>query len=415
MISISQFAIALQFALLLQLVGVSFGVMRDPYIKDGDRKLLIACIVMSLILIVQNRMDYSLGGVPDKVFQQTLAAVIGYWLRPIIIACFIQIVKEERWAWILCIVNVGIYFLSFGTRLVIWFSENGHFSRGPLGYTCHIVSFILLIWLFLKILERYRGQGGLAVVYPAAILTAILLATAADTFFSFDLPITFLTIAIVSSCVFFFIWLHQMFVYEHEKDLLTEQRIRIMISQIQPHFLFNTLSTIQSLCLIDPNKASETVSKFGTYLRQNIDSLNQEDLILFEAELEHTKVYADIEMLRFPNIKVEYDIRETHFSVPALSLQPIVENSIRHGVRGKRDGRVYVSTRQEAGFNVIRVTDNGKGFDVIAAFQSDHTHIGLRNVKERIEKMCGGTMLVKSTLGEGTEVTIRIPAGKENA
>ncbi|MBR3395630.1 MAG: sensor histidine kinase, partial [Firmicutes bacterium] len=148
-------------------------------------------------------------------------------------------------------------------------------------------------------------------------------------------------------------------------------------------------------------------------LRQNIDSLDQPDLILFEKELEYTKIYADIESIRFPNIQVEYDIQDTHFGVPALSLQPLVENAIRHGVRVRKDGRIKVSTWQEEENHMLRIQDNGKGFDVEEAMNADRSHIGMRNVKERIEKMTGGSMTIYSKIGEGTDIVIRIPFRKE--
>ena len=405
--------ITLVFALLLQLAGLTFAVRKDPYIRVKDRGYLTFCIVLALVLILQNLLDFQLPVVPENTFWFTLVSFAGYVIRPIILSCFLQIVQEDHWPWILCIINAGIYSLSFGSRLVVWFTPDGQFHRGPLGYACHLISFVLLIWLIVKIRFRYKEEGGKSIVFPAGIVAAIIIGTAYDYFMASNLPISMLTVAIVSSCVFYYVWLHQQFVREHEEALQAEQRIRIMISQIQPHFLFNTLSTIQALCQIDPKKAADTVGKFGQYLRQNIDSLNQPDLILFEKELEYTKIYADIEMIRFPNIQVEYDIQDIHFGVPALSLQPLVENAIRHGVRVRKDGRIKVSTWQEEDNHMLRIQDNGKGFDVEEAMNADRSHIGIRNVKERIEKMTGGSMTIYSEIGEGTDIVIRIPFRKE--
>jgi sensor histidine kinase YesM len=198
-------------------------------------------------------------------------------------------------------------------------------------------------------------------------------------------------------------------VREHENALKAEQRIKIMMSQIQPHFLYNTLTTIQSLCLTNPQKAFETTGKFGSYLRNNIDSLNRSELITVEKELEHTRVYADIEMLRFPKISVEYHIEAADFCVPALTIQPLVENAIRHGVRDVDRGLVEVSTKQTEGGNIIIISDNGVGFDTNIPFSTDKDHIGIKNVSERIKSMCGGTLSIDSKLGEGTVITITIP------
>ena len=222
-------------------------------------------------------------------------------------------------------------------------------------------------------------------------------------------PITFLTFAIVISSVFYYIWLHLRFVQMHEDDLKAQQRLKIMMSQIQPHFLYNTLSSIQALCLKDPEKAFDVTEKFGAYLRQNIDSLDRPELIPFEKELEHTRVYSEIEMIRFPSIRVEYDTPDTGFMIPALTVQPLVENAIRHDVRGAENGVVRVSSKKKDGFYEIVIGDNGKGFDPEAAEKSDGTHIGVRNVRERISSLCCGTMTVEDADGKGTKIVIRIP------
>ena len=193
---------------------------------------------------------------------------------------------------------------------------------------------------------------------------------------------------------------------------MAEQRIEIMMTQIQPHFLNNTLSTIQALCRIDPEKAFDTTAKFGTYLRQNIEFLNQPDLIPLEKEIEHTRLYADIERLRFPNITVVYDLGDTEFSLPVLTIQPLVENAIRHGVRIRKSGLVTVRTQAYDDRHEITITDNGKGFEPRTATRGG-MHIGIQNVRERIERMCGGTLKIDSKIGEGTTVTIQLPRREE--
>jgi sensor histidine kinase YesM len=197
---------------------------------------------------------------------------------------------------------------------------------------------------------------------------------------------------------------------EHERDLEAEQRIRIMISQIQPHFLYNTISTIRVLCKRDPERAAEVSEKFGQYLRQNLDSLNSDNMIPFTKELEHTMTYTDIEMVRFDNIRVDYDIQASDFTVPALTLQPMVENAIRHGIRIREEGIVLVSTRRSGNYYEINIKDNGTGFNAAEIDAADQTHIGIRNVRERIEKLAKGTFEIESRIGVGTTVTIRIPA-----
>ena len=221
-------------------------------------------------------------------------------------------------------------------------------------------------------------------------------------------PLAFLTIAIVISCVAYYTWLHLQFVREHEEALRAGQHIQIMMSQIQPHFLFNTLSTIQALCDTDPQTAIYAIERFGVYLRKNLEALNQADLIPLSRELEHTQAYAEIEMLRFSNIRVDYDIQARDFRIPALSIQPLVG----HGVRARDDGRVTVTVRRAVDENLIVIRDNGTGFDPGRIDEADESHIGIANVRSRLEQMCGGVPDIDSRIGEGTTVTMRIPVAR---
>ena len=109
---------------------------------------------------------------------------------------------------------------------------------------------------------------------------------------------------------------------------------------------------------------------------------------------------------------MEYRIEDTQFEVPALTIQPLVENAIRHGVRSREDGLVIVSTACEAGEHRVTVTDNGVGFDPKQQ-STEEPHIGLRNVKERVERMCGGELILTSEVGKGTSVTMLFPDGAQ--
>lgn len=123
----------------------------------------------------------------------------------------------------------------------------------------------------------------------------------------------------------------------------------------------------------------------------------------------------EIEALRFENIEVRYDIQAEDFAVPALTLQPLVENVIRHGVRGRERGVVSIAARRRDGFCEVVVEDNGQGFDVKRLDDLDPSHIGIRNVRERVERMCGGTVTVESEIGRGTTAVIRIPVKERQA
>jgi sensor histidine kinase YesM len=196
-------------------------------------------------------------------------------------------------------------------------------------------------------------------------------------------------------------------------ELLQNQMV-VMLSQIQPHFLFNTLNDIRFLYRESPEKAEEALVSFTRYLRGNMESLNQSELIPFDHELGHVQNYVDIEKMRFGDrLEVVYDIDAVKFFVPVLSIQPLVENAIRHGVVKKPEGgtvtiRTYEDTR---GF-MVEVSDDGAGFDPFK-IDDGKTHTGIENVRMRVQAMCGGSVKIRGRIGEGTTVRVYIPKEKE--
>lgn len=195
---------------------------------------------------------------------------------------------------------------------------------------------------------------------------------------------------------------------------LQENRIAIMISQIQPHFIYNTLGTIQQLCKEDPEQAARLVQNFSIYLRGNFSELDNTVPIRFTKELEHVHCYTEIELVRFPDMTIRYDIQTEEFLLPALTVQPLVENAIKHGLMGLEEGgTVTISAYEEQNDYCICVSDDGVGFDV-SGLTDSKKHIGIRNVRERLQAMCGGSMTIESQPGMGTRVLIRVPKeGKE--
>ena len=194
------------------------------------------------------------------------------------------------------------------------------------------------------------------------------------------------------------------------------QQINIMISQIQPHFIYNCLSSISYLCRTDPKKAELAINDFSDYLRGNLSNLSETKIVPFNKELEYTQNYLKLEKLRFEDrVNVVFDIKADNFSVPSLSLQPIVENAVKHGICKKIDGgTVKISTWDDATNNYIKVEDDGVGYNLDAPKKDDERiHVGLANTKERIEKMCHGKVEVDSKINVGTTVLMVIPKSQK--
>lgn len=199
--------------------------------------------------------------------------------------------------------------------------------------------------------------------------------------------------------------------YKEKDSALADLQISIMMSQIKPHFLYNSLTAIAQLCEKNPKDAKQATIVFSDYLRNNMHSLEKNKLIPIAEELEHIKTYLFLEKMRFDDyLKIEYDIRETNFYVPFLSVQPIVENAVKWGIGDKEDGGlIKISTYADDDNYEIIVSDNGNGFDTSKSKADNRTHIGIKNVKKRLNVMCSGRLVINSVIGEGTTVKIIIP------
>ena len=190
------------------------------------------------------------------------------------------------------------------------------------------------------------------------------------------------------------------------------------------------LSVIKYFCIKDPKKAEETVLEFAEYLRGNLDSLLHNELITFDKELRQVENYLKIEKKRFEEkLNIVYDIKIRNFMLPVLTLQPLVEIAVRHGVTKTEDGgTITISTEENNNEFIVTVTDDsnlwfGAGFDVQddrPSFQGGtslqggtspegHIHAEIEKVRNRLLAMCGGFLEVQSKPGEGTTAIITIP------
>lgn len=190
---------------------------------------------------------------------------------------------------------------------------------------------------------------------------------------------------------------------------LAGSRISTMMSQIRPHFIYNTLGSIEQLCKLDPPKAGELVHNFAKYLRGNFGELDNPKPILMSQEMEHVRHYINIEKVRFPDMTFTFEMNSDDFHIPALTVQPIVENAIKHGLmKLPHGGTINVLAYETDTSYCVLVEDDGVGFDV-DSLVDDRKHVGLRNIRERLKVMVNGTLEIESVLGVGTKVLITIP------
>lgn len=213
-----------------------------------------------------------------------------------------------------------------------------------------------------------------------------------------------------------FIFINQ----ERDKDLQVKEKelaiseLNALRLQMNPHFVYNTLASIDGLVIVDPREARQLIAKFTKHLRSSYLD-NSPNMVLFEKELENIKCYLSVEQVRFPDIEVEYKLGVTDFNIPPLTVQPIIENAIKHGICKRDDsaGTITISTFDDDDNYYIEIKDNGVGFDIKAPKKEDgRSHIGITNTEKRLELICNGKLEITSEIGIGTRALITIP--KEN-
>lgn len=220
--------------------------------------------------------------------------------------------------------------------------------------------------------------------------------------------IAYASIIFATEILFFFLNVEKNIQLVEEQKKNKEAHIRIMMSQIQPHFIYNALSSISTLIILDPKKAQESLDNFTEYLRHNLSSLTQTDLIPFEDELRHIETYASLEKLRFADrVNIVYDIQVRDFFVPPLSIQPIFENAIKNGILKKIEGgTVFFKVFETKESYVVEITDDGVGFNADKEEIDTNKHFGLNNIKYRLKAMCNASLQINSEVGKGTKAII---------
>ncbi len=204
-------------------------------------------------------------------------------------------------------------------------------------------------------------------------------------------------------------------VIEQNKQELQENKIRLLVAQIQPHFIFNSLMALQAKCTDNP-ELYNGINSFGKYLRANFEAMTDNDLIPFTDELKNIKAYVQLEMMNYGDkLRVEYDIELDQFMLPAFCVEPLVENAIRYGVGTyEKDGLVQIMVRDEPDCIQIEVKDDGSGGNRLTDAQEGRKSIGLENVRLRLKALDMGELSVSQD-ESGTSAVIRLKYLEENS
>ena len=322
-------------------------------------------------------------------------------------------IHRIRFVFIIAVIGVLLVCISQLFHLYYYFDAHNFYHRGSFFLLSMFIPFFGMI-LDSSLVIQYRRKLSREIF--VSLLSYMVLPFGAVIIQSFYYGFSLINVAICISMILMFV----VAMVEQNQNLACKEKeaaqlkISLMLSQIAPHFIYNSLTTIQGLCEKDPGLAKETVGEFAGYLRGNLESLSEEGAISFERELDHVRCYLAIEKKRFGDrVNVEYEIHDEDFMIPALTLQPMVENAVKHGLcKREAGGTVTIRTERKADMVYVVVSDDGVGFSPHEKKNPDQ-HIGISNVRSRLKSMCRGSLMIESKPGVGTTVVISLPQKRE--
>ena len=300
------------------------------------------------------------------------------------------------------------------THVYNWFDAANVYRAGPLYWLRDLLFFVQALCM-IPVVVRLRERNGRA-------MTVRLLACGSLTTLSVLFELLLPGISLLFPAVSLMLVLLATGVQGRLEEELAqaraeaaESRVRLLSGQINRHFVFNSLTAIKQLVAEDPGLAEDAIQDFSDYLRSHLDVLADARLVPISDELDHVRHYVALEQADYVRpLEVRYELETIDFEVPPLTVQPLVENAIRHGIRTREDGgAVVVATFEHDDSFEVRVTDDGHGFSSATARQDERQRVGIANVRERIARQCGGRLDVSSD-DSGTVARLIIPRSIEH-
>jgi len=385
-------------------------------------QIITVQIIILLMIILKNIFDINI--LPENTIIIKILFVLIPLGGPVIIILFINLILNilnekttvskaalitVNIAVFLCLIDILITIILLTITLNTMADLTHHLLLNELGswfLLSQILSLICIaisIGLFITYKKYLSKREFLTLLSYAVLPTAAIL-----------LELYIWNLALVNFSITLTIFIYYASIQSELSQQIKQNKVSIMLSQIQPHFLYNALSAIAVLCKEDPDKAQKATIDFSMYLRSNMESLDVK-LISIEKELNHVKGYLELEKAIYEEtLNIEYNIETLDFLLPPLTIQPIVENAVKHGIgKNENGGTIIITVSHTVKEFIITVTDNGAGFDPKAPCEDGRKRTGIDNVKRRLKEQCSGTLDITSQKEKGTTVFIKIPKNKE--
>ena len=420
-IDITNFAVAIS-GLLLAALGLFLNLI-TPYAEQWNRRFYMVFFTVLLAYITSDIVEqisfYFLGKdfwLLSKVslFLESLASSTLMLLLTVQILHYTgDSIKKSR-VFLLELILWGFYLgllitaqISDSIYIV---TEENDYSRGPL-YFLLLVPPVLMTFVNIGYIIIRRDAFSKAQI--KAFLTFLLIPMACMLIQMFSYGLLMIVIGTAVASLFMFGYLVTDVVAEQirQKEENAILKTETAVLQMRPHFIYNTMTSIYYLCEQDPMKAQKVTLDFTTYLRKNFNAIAKQDMIPFDEELVHTQAYLAVEQVRFEDtLFIEFHTPHTDFCLPPLTLQPLVENSVKYGVDPENSVplNITITTDKTEDGSIITIEDTGPGID--NSEDNDQPHTAIRNIQKRLELMCRGTLTIRNrSQGTGTIATIFIP------
>lgn len=307
------------------------------------------------------------------------------------------------------VICIAIYTSSIWNDLFFRIDTAGYYHSTQLSFLSSAMLLPVALFSFFEILKnrKYTSKRDSVIhfLYNIFYLALGIIDSAKS------LTLHYIAMTVFVLLIFVFIGLEKEQELEKNQKELALSELNALRLQMNPHFIYNTLASVDALITVDPEAARDLVEKFIKHLRGSYLD-NSPLLVPFADELENIKYYLSVEQTRFPGIKIDYDLKITDFQLPPLTVQPLIENAIKHGICGRdeSEGTITISAYDDEKAYYIRIADNGIGFDTKAPLiPSKRNHLGVQTTKKRLELICKGTLDITSIVNVGTQSLITIP------
>lgn len=352
---------------------------------------------------------------------RTIASTLVYILRPVVILLELLVLIERRDLRLLCIglsvFNTLMYLPALsGAHFPFFISTNNHWHGvHPFNWTVYAVQLfyvgVLLVFSIRRFTVTHRRENLLVLIIAFLSLANALLEATELLPGQADL--------VMAVCILMY-YSYLTSVYHHLQNEAISRRDRqierdkmtILREQIQPHFIYNSLNVIRTLIRIDSASALTALDDFSAYLQAHFRAIQHDTLVTFDQELRNVRAYLALAQADYTRqFEIVYDLQVTSFRLPPLSLEPLVENAVMHGIP-ESGGVIRIATSSTGDWYIITVTDNGTGNTASPSPRSKHLSVGIQNTRTRLEMLCGGSLeLIPAPDG----MTAKIMIAKEKA